>query len=454
MWQDLFSSNRLGIFTPPLAGEENGNRNRTAFQRDYDRIIFSSPFRRLQSKTAVFQIPGGVFVHNRLTHSLEAASIGRSIGNSVGNALLDASENRDIPEPARDFYRNQLGNVVAAASLAHDIGYPPFGKSGENAVSQYFENHPEFKVGLSGAEWTDLIYFDSNANALRVMAHRFNGRREGGFCLTYTSLISIIKYPHVSAYTDAQSTSRHNFGVFQSEQDIYKSIAEILGLKQLSDSPLAFVRHPYSFPVEAADDICNRIIDLEDAHRIGIVDYTTAAGILLELNIALKGGRHTDRIQKGLNQVAEYDKNERLAYLRAITINNLISAVTEVFISNRHSILEGRHGESLIKGIIPEAKSAINKLELLSIEKIYNHPSSIEVEIAGHKVITGLLSEFVPAVLNQQLSYSRKLMRLIPLQYHYAGENPYRKIQVALDFISGMTDDFALELYRKLMGIG
>ncbi len=449
MWQDLFSSNRLGIFTPIPPGEES-SRNRTAFQRDYDRIVFSSPFRRLQTKTTVFPLPGNVFVHNRLTHSLEAASIGRSIGNSIGNALADAPDNREMPEMAKDFYRNQLGNVVAAACLAHDIGYPPFGGSGENAISQFFMNHPEFKNGLADAEWADLTNFEGNANALRVMAHRFNGRREGGFCLTYTTLISMVKYPRASNANHFEKPSARNYGVFQSEIDIFRSLAEIFRLKMITDNPISFVRHPFASLVEAADDISTHIIDLEDAHRLGIIDYTTVAGVFLELNIALKGGRHNERIQKGMSQVAEYDKNERLAYLRAITINNLISAVTEVFISNRHSILDGRHDEKLVKGIVPEAKTVIDKLESLSNEKIYNHPSSIEVEIAGNKVLTGLLSEFVSAVASPGTNFSRKLQKLIPLQYHYNGESQYRKIQIALDFITGMTDDYAVDLFRKL----
>ena len=451
MWQDLFSSNRLGIFTPIPTGEES-SRNRTAFQRDYDRIIFSSPFRRLQTKTTVFPLPGNVFVHNRLTHSLEAASIGRSIGNSVGNALADAQDNREMPEMAKDFYRNQLGNVIAAACLAHDIGYPPFGRSGENAISQFFISHPEFKNGLTESEWADLANFEGNANALRVMAHRFNGRREGGFCLTYTTLISMVKYPRASNVNHLDKPSSRNYGVFQSEIDIFRSLAGIFKLKMFSENPMSFVRHPFAVLVEAADDISTHIIDLEDAHRLGIVDYTTVAGIFLELNIALKGGRHNERIQKGMSQVAEYDKNERLAYLRAITINNLISAVTEVFVSNRHSILEGRHDEKLVKGIVPEAKAVIDKLEALSMEKIYNHPSSIEVELAGNKVLTGLLSEFVPAVASPETNFGKKLQKLIPLQYHYSGDNPYRKIQVALDFITGMTDEYAMDLFRKLRG--
>jgi len=435
-----------------VPGEES-SRNRTAFQRDYDRIIFSSPFRRLQTKTTVFPLPGNVFVHNRLTHSLEAASIGRSIGNSVGNALADVPDNREMTEMAKDFYRNQLGNVVAAACLAHDIGYPPFGRSGENAISQFFINQPEFRTGLTDAEWDDLTNFEGNANALRVMAHRFNGRREGGFCLTYTTLISMVKYPRASNANHFEKPSARNYGVFQSETDIFRSLAGIFNLKMFSENPMSYVRHPFAVLVEAADDISTNIIDLEDAHRLGIIDYTTVAGIFLELNIALKGGRHNERIQKGMSQVAEYDKNERLAYLRAITINNLISAVTEVFISNRHSILEGRHDESLVKGIVPEAKTVIDKMESLSHEKIYNHPASIEVELAGNRVLTGLLSEFVPAVANPETNFARKLQKLIPLQYHYNGESPYRKIQVALDFITGMTDDYALNLYRKMMGI-
>jgi len=452
MWQNLFSSIRLG---KPVdsSGQEQHTYQRTAFQRDYDRLIFSSPFRRLQNKTQVFPLPGSVFVHNRLTHSLETASVGRSLGNSVGNALADLNENREMGEEAVDFYRNQLGNVVAAACLAHDIGNPPFGHSGESAISQYFIHRPELANGLTQAEWKDLTHFEGNANAFRVMTHRFLGRREGGFCLTYSTLVSFIKYPCAADAMDKTRLSTKKYGFFQSEREKFDTLARHFEMRQLQHAPLAFARHPFVFLVEAADDICYRIIDLEDAHRLGIIDYTTAIGLFMELNMALKGMKNIDRIRKGLEQVGESDKNERLGYLRAVTINNLVAACVDAFMANRHSILEGRHEESLLDGIISEAKTVIGKLEHLSIEKIYNHPSSVEVEIAGYKVLGGLLAEFVPAVLNPESAYSRKLISLIPEQYHYHGTETYRRIQTAVDFVSGMTDLYAVEMYRKLTGV-
>jgi len=452
MWQNLFSTQRLGVFQSPP--QEPQIESRTTFQRDYDRLIFSSPFRRLQNKTQVFPLPGSVFVHNRLTHSLEVASVGRSLGYNIGNAITALPECRSMDERSIDFYNNQLGNVIAAACLAHDIGNPPFGHAGESAISSYFKKNPSIGNGLTEAEWADLTNFEGNANALRVMAHRFNGRRDGGFCLTYSTLVSFIKYPCASNAMNKEKLSSKKYGFFQSEQEIFRVLAQHFNLKEHRDEPMAYARHPFVYLVEAADDICYRIIDLEDAHRLGIVDYTTAIEIFMELNVALKGMKNIDRIQKGMSQVAEYDKNEKLAYLRAITINNLVSASADAFLSNRQSILEGYHEESLLDGIISEAKTVLDKLETLSIEKIYNHPSSVEVEVAGYKVLGGLLAEFVPATLHPDSYYAKKLITLIPQQYHYKGDNPYQRIQVAVDFVSGMTDLYAIELYRKLMGVG
>jgi dGTPase len=223
-------------------------------------------------------------------------------------------------------------------------------------------------------------------------------------------------------------------------------------LKFNMDDPISCSRHPFVFLVEAADDICYRIIDLEDAHRLKIIDYETAVGIIMELNMALKGVKIADRINRGLRQVSDHDKNEKLAYLRAVTINNLVTATAEAFMANRQSILEGHHEMSLLDGVISEAKHALDELEELSVDKIYNHPSSVEIEISGYKVLGGLLEEFVPAALNPDNRYSQKLLRLIPQQYHYTGDQPYQRIQTAVDFVSGMTDLYAIELYRKLIG--
>jgi dGTPase len=454
MWEKLFSSERLGSIHHLVPGQESVTQNRTSFQRDYDRLIFSSPFRRLQNKTQVFPLPGSVFVHNRLTHSLEVASVGRSLGNMVGNVLSELPENREMSAEGKDFYLNQLGIVIASACLAHDIGNPPFGHSGESAISQFFIKHPELSNNLSTGEWADLTNFEGNANALRVMAHRFNGRREGGYCLTWSTLISIIKYPCASTATDKSKLSRKKYGFFQSEQEIFRMLAQQFGLKMQQETPIAYSRHPFVFLVEAADDICYRIIDLEDAHRLGIISYEIAIEIFMALNIALKGVQNTDKIQKGMHQVAEYDKNERLAYLRAVTINNLVSAVAEVFLSNRQSILSGNFETSLLDGLTSEARSVLERLEKLSFEKIYNHPSSVEVEISGYKVLGGLLQEFVPAMMQPDSGYSKKLIKLIPVQYHYNGANPYQQIQTAVDFVAGMTDLYAVELYRKLAGVG
>ncbi|HKK81298.1 MAG TPA: dNTP triphosphohydrolase, partial [Prolixibacteraceae bacterium] len=246
-WNQLLSIKRLG---KPTSGKITPD-SRTQFQRDYDRLIFSSPFRRLQNKTQVFPLPGSVFVHNRLTHSLEVASVGRSLGNIISMKLDERGEDHPL--------LSEIGAVVAAACLAHDMGNPPFGHSGEDAIKAYFETGKgrALKSKMSDEQWKDLIYFDGNANAFRVLSHQFRGRRPGGFALTYTMLASIVKYPYESI-----AAKKPKFGFFQSEKDIFIEIAETLGLERFEGYGIKYARHPLVYLVEAADDICYQIMDV------------------------------------------------------------------------------------------------------------------------------------------------------------------------------------------------
>ena len=256
-WDKLLSTKRTG--------QENlkeVKHDRTQFQRDYDRLIFSSPFRRLQDKTQVFPLPGSVFVHNRLTHSLEVASVGRSLGNNVSAKLLKAGLGK--PELVAE-----IGSVVAAACLAHDMGNPPFGHSGEAAIGHYFTNGAgaDFKHMLSEAEWTDFTRFEGNANALRILTHAYRGRRQGGFAMTYTTVASILKYPYAS------HLGLKKYGYFQSEKEMFRHIADELQLKVLDEEKGIYARHPLVYLVEAADDICYQVMDIEDAHKLKILSY-------------------------------------------------------------------------------------------------------------------------------------------------------------------------------------
>ncbi|RKD92471.1 deoxyguanosinetriphosphate triphosphohydrolase [Mangrovibacterium diazotrophicum] len=436
-WNKLISTRRLGSLPPTDASDLY---NRTQFQRDYDRMIFSSPFRRMQNKTQVFPLPGSIFVHNRLTHSLEVASVGRTLGSMLGERLRKKGE--DHPLLA------ELGAVVSAGCLAHDMGNPPFGHAGEEAISNYFTagHGRQLKSMLTEAEWTDFTYFDGNANALRLLSHQFKGRRDGGFALTYTTLASIVKYPYESI-----GVSKPKFGFFQSEKDLYKGIAEELGLDQTGDNPLRFVRHPLVYMVEAADDICYQIMDMEDAHKLKIVPYDTVIELFRNFFDKEQDKSILSKIDQNFKIVT--DRNEQVAYLRASVINKLVKECVEVFDSNMDAIMAGTFNTALIKKVTGSSKVAMDAIVPLSVEKIYRDRSVIEIEVAGYKILGTLLDEFINAVLAPKAGLSRRLLSLMPEQYTGDHQTDYEKIQSVIDFVSGMTDLFALDLYRKIKGI-
>ena len=469
-WEDIFSINRVGR-------EKLKQEVRSGFQRDFDRLIFSSAFRRLQNKTQVFPLPGSTFVHNRLTHSLEVASVGRSLGKIVGTHLAENAVRKDHAE-AQEFYRYELSNVIAAACLAHDIGNPAFGHSGEKALSAYFTRNADgpidgqpLKAYFSTAEWDDLVNFEGNANAFRILTHTFKGKLPGGFGLTYTTLASILKYP-CDASSVGSAPHRKKYGFFQTEKENFLEVAEALYMVPDSaahfgasatpgaaDDPstaaaLSYFRHPFVYLTEAADDICYQVIDVEDAHRLGIVSLGEAQELLLNLMDAI--GRptdHMDRVRKTLGGIG--DPNEKIAYLRARCINTLTLQAADVFIENSAAILDGAFHSTLIK-TINKTFHALDTIETLSVERIYNHESVIQIEIAGYHVMSELLDAFVPPLLKRSPdARDKKMIRLIPDQFldTEATGAPYRKVRCALDYIAGMTDLYATELYRKLKGI-
>jgi dGTPase len=436
-WNQLLSVKRTGKHTTTISNEEL----RTEFQRDYDRMIFSSPFRRLQNKTQVFPLPGSVFVHNRLTHSLEVASVGRSLGNMISLKL----EKKGVNHPLV----SEIGSVVAAACLAHDLGNPPFGHSGEDAIKEFFSNGKgkEYIASLSKAQQADFTSFDGNANSLRMLDHQFQGRREGGFSLTYTMLSAIVKYP----YESTARGGKDKFGFFQSEKDDYAAIARELGIPELTNDPLKFVRHPLVYLVEAADDICYQIMDIEDAHKLKILSFEETKNLYLNFYHPEEDKSTLDRIHSTLIQVT--DPNEQIAYLRAGVINLLVKECINAFDNNYEAIMEGKFQGSLIKSIAPVASSAMKKVIEISINLIYCHQSVVEIELAGYKIISTLLEHFTVAVLHPT-NYSKKLLRILPTQFTPTKEGDYYRIQSVVDFITGMTDVFALDLYRKITGIG
>jgi len=438
-WNQLISTTRLG--QEQLSGKDISH-SRTQFQRDYDRIIFSSPFRRMQNKTQVFPLPGSVFVHNRLTHSLEVASVGRSLGSMFVEKA--ESEKMEIENPLFQ----EIGSVVSSACLAHDMGNPPFGHSGEDAIAQFFKKstEPILKSDLTDAQWKDFLQFDGNANAFRLLSHQFNGRREGGFALTYTTLASVVKYPFESMLTE-----KPKFGFFQSEKEIYGRIASELGLLQTSKDPARYVRHPLVFLVEAADDICYQLMDLEDAHKLKIHSFDQTRSLLMGFFDPQTELKQINRINETLNLVA--DPNEQIAYLRASVIGKLVKQCVNTFWKKQSDILSGSFQKALIDYVPVTSVEAIKKIKEVSIKNIYNDRSVVEIEISGYQIIGTLLEVYTEAILNPKEGMSKKMLQIVPDQYRGEHSSTYEKVQAVVDFVSGMTDLYALDLYRKIKGI-
>ncbi|WP_421917828.1 deoxyguanosinetriphosphate triphosphohydrolase [Marinifilum sp.] len=439
-WIKLLSTKRFGQEDKYSSA---GADIRTQFQRDYDRLIFSSPFRRLQNKTQVFPLPGSIFVHNRLTHSLEVSSVGRSLGNLLAEKLIAKKQVHP------DSGIREIGSIVAAACLAHDLGNPPFGHSGEKALSHYFETGKgqKLKSKFSKEEWSDLINFEGNANALRLLTHAFKGRRKGGYALTYSTIASIVKYPWDSpAIPDPK---KPKYGFFQTEKKGYIKIAKELGIPELSNE--VYARFPLVYLVEAADDICYQIMDIEDAHKLNILSTAETKELLLNFYDSERDSSTIERIEDTCREVT--DTNEQIAFIRASVIGKLVGECVEVFLSNYNAILNGTFKGSLIKRVEPTCKQAYKTCSDAAVKRIYRHRSVIEIELAGYKILGTLLEEFVTAVMEPENFYSKNLLSLIPEQYDVSGESDYKKVMSVLDFVSGMTDVFALGLYRKIKGI-
>ncbi|KFF21619.1 deoxyguanosinetriphosphate triphosphohydrolase [Chryseobacterium sp. JM1] len=440
------------IFTNQRTGNNPHTKaSRTDFQRDFDRIIFSSAFRRLQNKTQVFPLPGSVFVHNRLTHSLEVSSVGRSLGSIIGEFIFDAYKN-ELTEDSKNFYLHNLGNVIAAACLCHDVGNPAFGHSGEDAIASYFErNEKDLKQKFNEKEWADLVNFEGNANAIRVLAQRQQGKDEGGIQLTFSTLASIAKYPCEAVAKKKGIIHRKKFGFFQNEKDIFLEIAKATNLIVENEEPYIFKRHPFVWLVEAADDICYNIIDMEDAHRLGIVSTSDCENLFFEL--IKSESSDMDKVKNKLASIS--NENEKISYLRAKAINALINKSLEIYKHNFETILKGNLDNGLLD-IYKSENRALQDIEAFSIEKIYNHKAVVEIENAGYNVMYELLDHFIPSILkpeDERKSYDKKALKLLPRQFVYEEGTDYQKVLGVIDFVSGMTDNFATDLYRKIKGI-
>lgn len=437
-WQQLLSNQRRG--KKPQKHEQA----RSAFEQDYDRIIFSHPFRRLQDKTQVHPLPEDDFVHTRLTHSLEVSSVGRSLGKKVGQEIVSR-------HGLNEFSFHDFGSIVATAALCHDIGNPPFGHSGEEAISEYYSRRQgmEFEALVSTEQWQDLVRFEGNAQGFRLL----NKERFQGLQLTAASLAAFTKYPRPAMLNNQQPDrkSQKKYGFFQREKDIFSFVAEATGLVALNEQ--SWCRHPLAFLVEAADDICYHLIDLEDGCRMGLVSYEQTeelyAGILREQFMP-------DKLR------AIESMEERIGTLRALAIGRLIDQCVEVFLDNEPALLSGAYDKALTENI--EASPVLEEIISISIQHIYRSRDVTRTEIAGFEVLPGLLeavSKSAHAVYRKKdkaLS-DKTLLRLLPaeicseLEKCGAQDDVYGMQMTINDLVSGMTDTHAISMYRLIKGI-
>lgn len=438
-WDRLINDKRLGLedYHDPKSG------SRSDFQRDFDRLVFSSPFRRLQNKTQVFPLPGSIFVHNRLTHSMEVASVGRSLANEISRELR--LKYRDGPWCDK---LEAMGEIVSAACLAHDLGNPPFGHSGEKAISTFFSEGAgaEIRNELTEAQWADLINFEGNANSFRLLTHQFKGRRKGGFAMTYSMLASVVKYPYESRLAGGKS----KFGFFSTEIDTFKRIAEELGLEMRNDAgcgAVSYARHPLVYIVEAADDICYQVMDIEDAHKLRVVGTDEVIRLFLGFFDEEKRRHMVDVMDK------VEDPNEKIGYLRSCVIGTLVKQCARTFVDNEPAILAGEFEGSLLDNIALHEREGYRRCSALAWDKIYRASDVVDVELAGNRIITFLMEKLIHAVRYPELNYSALLLSKVPEQYDIEAPTLFGKIQAVLDHISGMTDVYALDLYRKLYGM-
>jgi dGTPase len=441
-WSQLLSLKRYGDAQPRLRKDQT--ETRLGFEVDYDRIIFSDSFRSLQDKTQVVPLSKTDFVHTRLTHSLEVSVVARSLGRIVGEKLI-----QKYPELAAQGYGiNDFGAIVASAALAHDIGNPPFGHSGEKAIGEYFKNGKgqQFKNQLSEKEWQDLIDFEGNANGFRIV-NESKRAMEGGIRLTYATLGAFIKYPKESL---PKKPTNHiedkKYGIFQSDVPFFKEVAQELGLISTGiNGNVAYKRHPLAYLVEAADDICYTIIDFEDGINLGLIDEEFALEYLIKLV--------KDTIDSKKYHQLEF-KTDRLSYLRALAIGTLINEALAVFLANEDAILKGEYPHSLLDKCKYEAQ--INDIIKISVDKIYKSREVVEKELVGYSIIATLLDVFVGAANrkfeNTLTNYDKLVLNLLPESLQKPKETLYLRVLTMCGYVASLTDGFALLLYKKIKG--
>lgn len=414
---------------------------RSAFEQDYDRIIFSHPFRRLQDKTQVHPLPEHDFIHTRLTHSLEVSSVGRSLGRKAGEVIL---ERHTLPE--RDASLFAFGAIVAAAALTHDLGNPPFGHAGEDAISDFFKHHPQgksFEQHVSEAQWHDLTNFEGNAQGFRIL-----NTNQYGLKLTYATLAAFMKYPCPALLPGRNKNlrSQKKYGFFQSEIPVWQEVATTLQLQTMPNG--SWKRHPLAFLVEAADDICYSIIDLEDACSLGLVSFEETVELLANI---IREDFKKDKLAQIPGQA------EKIGALRALAISRLINECVTIFLDHEQEILNGTFDTALIEKC--PSQQAVDEIIDISVKKIYRARPVVEIEAAGHEVLPGLLEEFTHLgqhIVQQTLSRKYQNLSLLLPQPMLAAITPetdiYAMLRLITDFVSGMTDKYAINLYQKIKG--
>jgi len=442
-WEQLLSLKRFGDTEKRLRIDQD--ENRLGFDVDYDRIIFSDSFRSLQDKTQVVPLSKTDFVHTRLTHSLEVSVVARSLGRIVGKYLLTKYPELSI----KGYQPNDFGAIVAAAALAHDIGNPPFGHSGEKSIGEYFKsgNGKIFKEKLSNKQWQDLIDFEGNANGFKILTESKNGI-EGGLRLSYATLGAFTKYPKESLpKKPTQNIVDKKYGVFQTDKEFFEEVADELGLQKLrKDKDMAYMRHPLAFLVEAADDICYTIIDFEDGINLGLISEDYALEYLINL---VRDNINTKKYHSLQNT------KDRISYLRALAIGNLINEAAHIFIQNESAILNGEFTISLLDKCKYEAQ--IHDIIKLSVEKIYQSSDVVEKEIAGYTIIADLLEVFISAINNsyenRASNYDKLIMLLLPDSYKDVNSDLYKRILNICNLIANFSDRNAILLHKKIKGI-
>ena len=442
-WEQLLSLKRYGDTNKRLRKEQD--ETRLGFEVDYDRIIFSSEFRSLQDKTQVIPLSKTDFVHTRLTHSLEVSVVGRSLGRKVGQKLLQKYPHL---QSVHGYQINDFGAIVAAAALAHDIGNPPFGHSGEKAIGEFFKNGngSQFKEHLTAKEYQDLCDFEGNANGFKILTESRKGR-EGGLRLSYATLGAFMKYPKESL---PKKPSGHvadkKYGFFQSEKEAFLEIATELGLKQTRNgSDVSFARHPLTFLVEAADDICYTIIDFEDGINLGLIQEEYALEYLIKLV--------KDTINKE-NYNSLQSQEDRVSYLRALAINTLINEAVDIFMTNEESILNGDCEKALIE--MSSYKAQITDIINISVKKVYNSDEVIDKEIVGYEVLTKLLIIFTATIYNLHIrnlsNYDKLILKVLPETVDLNVGALYENLLSLCNYITKLSDSNAILTHRKLKG--